>query len=108
MKDKAILISTGEELEIDKSWVTIDVKIPVDSEENVEFIREFLNRYKEEIKIGEDFNLPMQINNPLVRNTGKPNRTYYLLSNGMKVKDDEVIVGRENIRDYKINQINGI
>lgn len=106
MKDKAILISTGEEFEIDKYWVTIDVKVPTNSKESEDFIKKLMDSYKEEIKIEDDFKLQIPANNynPIVES----NRNYYLLSNGMKVKDNEVIVGIENIRDYKINQINGI
>jgi len=105
--DKAIVKKTGEESIITKSWgiKTINISIDIDND----FLKDTLDKYKEEITFTKEID---KLDLPINVNKDEPkewvDNWFYELDNGEKLTKDEVITGTNEIRDYKINQINGI
>ncbi len=91
-KEKAILISTGEEVEITSSYGIKMFSLSIDIElGNIEL---------------SDTNSRFVYNNS--EHDTEDEGWFYILSNGLKVSDDEVITDKNDIRDYKIDKLNGI
>lgn len=80
----AIVKTTGEELKIKNIWgqFTIEIELP-------EELSKFIN-----------------LSPPTDSIKDKGKSWHYLLENGIRYTEDELIVGKSNIREYKINQIN--
>jgi hypothetical protein len=94
--DSVLIKETGEQSTIKTSYgvfeISLEIKdIKMDSVEK-EITENWFQKYvfKDVDKISE-----------------KPGWHYHL-ENGKKVHEDDVIVGKEEIRDFKINQIDGI
>jgi hypothetical protein len=103
--DKAILKKTGKEVKIKKSWGLKTIAVSFDLDNDV--IKDTLDKYKEEITFTKEIpDLPIGINNEEPKEW--LDNWFYELDNGEKVTKDDVVTGTDNIRDYKINQINGI
>jgi hypothetical protein len=102
--EKAIVKKTGEEAKITKSWgvKTINVSIDLDGES----LSNLISKYKEEITFTKELDLPISVNKEEPKEW--LDNWFYELDNGDKVTKDDVITGSEDIRDYKIDQINGI
>ena len=110
--DKAIIKKTGKEAKITKSWgiKTITISIDLDDEKDSK-LANLMSRYKEEITFTKEFDTD-KLDLPIGVNKEEPkewlDNWFYELDNGNKVTKDDVITGDENIRDYKIDQINGV
>lgn len=88
MKDKAIVRKTGEILDIKRHWIVkaISIEFP----EGLEHFNTILE---------EKFAFDIDVEN-------HKNGDHYILSDDKEYMSDELIVGVDNIRDYKItNQI---
>ena len=81
--EKTIIRETGEEHTIVKSYGTFTIGIDIKSYQ---------------IKEKEIINMESDISE-------KADGWYYILDNGEEFKENEIIIGVDNIRDYKINQI---
>jgi len=111
--DKAIIKKTGEEVKIKSSWGVKTITVSFDLDNDV--LKDTLDKYKEEITFTKEIDTeksPFQLDLPIGINNEEPkewlDNWYYELDNGEKVTKDDVVTGTDNIRDYKINQINGI
>ena len=111
--DKAIIKKTGEEAKIKNSWGVKTIKVSINLDDYG--LKDTLGKYKEEITFTKEIDTeksPFQLDLPISVNGDKPkewlDNWFYELDNGEKVTKDDVVTGTDNIRDYKINQINGI
>ncbi len=95
MKDQAIVKETGELLEIEKHWIvkkmSFTIELPDDMSSD---IKEKFEKFSGEFDMKDE--------NPKEHKNGD----HYILSDGNRYMGEELIVGLDNIRDYKINQIN--
>jgi len=91
MKDKALIIKTGEILDVKSQYsvkmMSISIELPDDlkdvlSKKIMDFEQEF--EYKD---------------------TNDKEGDYFTLSDGKKYHEDELIVGLDNIREYKLKNI---
>lgn len=90
MNKKAILKSTGEEVEITSSFFIKEMNLSLSFDDG--------------FSINESYTTSTYIFDTGFNSEG----SYHILSNGKEVSDDEVIIGKTNIRDYKIDKINGV
>jgi len=103
--DKALVKKTGEESKIKKSWgiKTINIELDIDVKADLIVETGFLNgevcTFTKELD-KEKLDLP-----PGVSEENLVDNWFYELDNGDKVVKDDVIIGVEDIRDYKINQL---
>lgn len=88
-KEIAIVISTGEMLDIDNHYIikTMSFELPGD------------------LLIDLDYNKEIDLKIDAIHNVHKEG-DHYILSDGKDYGSNEVIVGLNNIREYKINKIN--
>lgn len=91
-KDKAIVIDTGEILEIKSFYKSMNFTI--------EFPAELKSYISGSV---QDFDQKIFIKSDKV-GTSKPG-DYYILSDGKNYSGDELIVGLDNIRDYKLKKL---
>lgn len=94
MKDKALIKSTGEILEVGGHYIVKNYTATFDLEDiwesnNVDF-SEFGEFDKVELKHESD---------------NKREGMYYKLSDGKEYIDDELVIGLVKIREYKLNKI---
>lgn len=94
MKEKALIKETGEILDIKSKFQKMKLKIDIDN--FPDYLKESLKGFEDDVWIKSDPD-KYQIKN----NEG----SYYILSDGGKYQDDEVIVGLDNIREYKLKNI---
>ena len=89
IKEKAIIKSTGEEVEIKSSYEIMKISCS----------------FSYDFDISEEFDISDKkfVFNGDNDDEGK----YQILSNGLKVNDNEVISSKVDIRDYKIDKLNG-
>lgn len=93
MKDKALIIKTGKILDIIQEYESRNISIDLDN-----IFSNLSEDKKEELS-----EMVEKLTNP---SFSKKEGSYYILSDNMEYYEDEVIVGLDNIRDYKIsNQI---
>lgn len=92
MIDKAFVIKTGELMDITSRYsiklMTISIELPDDMEET-------LKKSMSDNFIG-DFEY---------KDTKDKEGDYFTLSDGKKYHEDELIVGLDNIREYKLKNI---
>jgi hypothetical protein len=112
--DIALVKETGEILGIKSSYGTfiINMDFPegVFSKEQEEKIKEYsklmfesnVNIGKEVLYESDGFKFTREIDEE------KTPKMKYLLENGIEYKEDELIIGLDNIRELKINKLNGI
>jgi hypothetical protein len=109
--DKAIIKKTGKEAKIKSSWGIKTINISINLEDDNDSLSKVVSKYKEEITFTKEIDTD-KLDLPISVNKDKPkewlDNWFYELDNGEKVTKDEVVTGTDNIRDYKINQINGI
>jgi len=89
MKEKAIVRKTNEILDIENHWVIKKMKLSIEFPgfDDLNTVLEENYEYKDTKEIHDEGD-------------------HYILSDGKKYVSDELIVGLDNIRDYKItNQI---
>jgi hypothetical protein len=87
MINKAIVKKTGEILDVERSWIVKKMSIKITTKEDFDFkdqLEKIFGKEDTSIKEGEN----------------------YILSDGKRYISDELIIGLDNIRNYKINQIN--
>jgi hypothetical protein len=95
MKGQAIVKETGELLKIKSHWIVKKMTFSIDMPDDMDFdIKEKFEKYLGEFEIKET--------NPKEHKDGD----HYVLSDGKEYMGEELVVGLDNIRDYKINQIN--
>ncbi len=88
MKDKAIVIKTGEVLDVDGYFKVMNLTISLPIE-----ISDAFKQFESKVYLkSED------------KDTPKPG-DYYTLSDGNRYNGDELIVGLDNIREYQIKKI---
>ena len=91
MKDKAIVIETGEVFDVESHYsikkMTLTIDLPDDLNES---LSESLNGFEQEFEY---------------KDTNDEEGDYYLLSNDKRYTKDELIVGLDNIREYKLKNI---
>jgi hypothetical protein len=90
-KDKAIVISTGEILEV-KSFYKI-MNLTIEFPEDLSWVSGSVQEFDRKIFVKSD-----------KVETSKPG-DYYILSDGKKYSGDELIVGLDNIREYKLKKL---
>jgi len=89
MKDKAIVIKTGEVLDVEGYFTVMNLTISLP----IEISDDVFKQLESEVYLKS-------------RNQDNPKPgDYYTLSDGNKYNDDELIVGLDNIREYKIKKI---
>lgn len=87
--DTVILKENGEQSVIVNTYGVYTIKVSFDNLEGIG--EETLKLYKQQ-QLNED-------------NTKKKDGWYYTLENGNNIHEDDVIVGKDDIRDYKIKKI---
>lgn len=85
-RDKALVIKTGEVLDIEFQYLTKKVNISFDISDSL--LEEISSNFKFEKESSED-----------------KEGNFYVLSNGQKYSEDELIIGLDNIREYKLKKI---
>lgn len=94
MKDKAIVIETGEIFDIVSHWLTkkmtLSINLPDDMDSD---IKEKFEKYVGEFEVKEE--------DPKVHKDGD----HYILSNGKEYIGEDLIIGLDNIREYKLKNI---
>ncbi len=85
-RDKALVIETGEVLDIDFQYLTKKVNISFDISDSL--LEEISSNFKFEKESSDD-----------------KEGNFYVLSNGQKYSEDELIIGLDNIREYKLKKI---
>lgn len=92
MKEKALVIKTGDVFDIEKQYETRNLSIDLDN-----IFSNLSDDKKDELS---------HILEHWVKPNDSKEGTHYVLSDNKEYFEDEVIVGLDNIRDYKIsNQI---
>lgn len=94
MKDSVLVIKTGEILEIVSISVVMDIEI------NITGLDPILEK-----QIIKDFNIELPSSHWSHENTDN-RKSRYLLSDGNTYVSDEIIIGTENIRDWKLKIFN--
>lgn len=85
-RDKALVIETGEVLDIEFQYLTKKV--------NISFVLEEISS-----------NFESQILAFEKESSEDKEGNFYVLSNGQKYQEDELIIGIDNIREYKLKKI---
>lgn len=94
MKGKALIKETGEILDIKQKYqkmnMTFDISMFPDE------LKDELKGFEKEVWVREPDDSNIRINS---------SEDYYILSDGEKYTDKEVIVGVDNIREWKLKNI---
>jgi hypothetical protein len=104
--DKVLVIKTDSEHNITKSWGIKIITVDINNGIAQKYLDDIMIKYKEEITIPDDMELPSNISIDSIQR--HKDNWFYTLDNGETLEEKDVISGKENIRDYKINKINGI
>lgn len=94
--DKALIKNTGELLDIKAAYITMQISFEL-PDELLESLRDIT-----------DANNVSLLNNDTsvnIENTDGPSE-YYLLSDNIRYDKSDVVVGIENIREYKLETLN--
>jgi len=94
MKEKAIVIKTGEILDIENHWLTKKMTLSINMPDDMDIeIREKIENYISEFEIKEV--------NPKEHKDGH----HYILSDGKEYMREDLIIGVDYIREYKLKNI---
>jgi hypothetical protein len=95
MKGQAIVKETGELFDIKNHWIVKKMTFTIDMPDDMDIdVKEKFEKFSGDFSIKDD-NLKEH-----------KDGDYYILSDGNQYMGEELIVGLDNIRDYKISQIN--
>lgn len=94
--DKAIVKNTGELLDIKAAYITKQISF--------ELPNELLESMKD---IKDSNNVPLLNNNTTINIATKDSSPseYYLLSDNKQYEASDIVIGKENIREYKIQTL---
>jgi hypothetical protein len=92
MKDQALIIKTGEILNIEQKIFMVNVSIDIESK-SYERIKEYLKFDNEDKDISDK------------EDNIEKNHIYYRLSDGNTYREDEIIIGLDNIRNFKLETL---
>ena len=90
---KALIKSTGEILDVTQEYslMSIEFSFPIDFPEEISE------------KMKKDFSLTHEVtDNKYKMKTGKAREDYFELSNGETYESDDIVVGTDEIRNWKI------
>lgn len=93
MKEKALIKKTGEILDVENYFIYASISINIDMEEKL----------VEEIK-SSDYSKSVWTFKDDSKVANKEGQHYHL-SDGKQYHEDDLIVGLENIREFKLNEI---
>jgi hypothetical protein len=105
MKEKALILKTGEIFDVESSYIIATMQVSFELEEAL--IKEVEEHVSNSKKVPHN----LQVSNSLwVFNDNKdttPHKegTQYLLSNNKRYHEDDLIIGLEKIREFKLNEI---
>ncbi len=103
-KNKAIVKSTGEVFDIKNEYATFTVNVKFGSDYS-DKIKKIFDSYKLDLDLDITNAIDYTIPSNQVKFTYKPLINKYTLSDGNSYNESELIVGSENIRDFKIDNI---
>jgi hypothetical protein len=97
--DKALVIKTGEILEVDQCYVTMtfDIELPDDFPEEA---KKSLGEWSHQLDIPKD-----RLSKEFKDSNLSEDVSTYVLSDDKRYNQDELIVGIENIREYKLKNL---
>lgn len=104
---KALVKSTGEILNVKNKYVkySMEVSFPDGMSDN---IKKIIDDYQIEYNIDYEFPESSHGSQGLVGIGGRiieSDKTYYRLENGKSYKESELIIGMDNIRESKLNNL---
>lgn len=105
MKEKALILKTGEVLDVHFDYIAESVQVSFELEEEV--IKEVKEHLSNSKKVSSNSQVSKSLWTFVDNDNKEPHKegTHYRLSNGSTYHEDELIVGIEKIREFKLNEI---
>lgn len=105
-KNKALIKSTGEVLDIKNEYATFTVDISFGSNYSDKILKKMFDSYKIDIDFKDAIDYTIDPNDIKIDSKNKSIEiNKYVLSNGNSYSKSELIVGTENIRNSKLDNI---
>lgn len=105
MKEKALILKTGEVFDVESDYIIASMQVSFELEEAV--IKEVKEHLSNSKQIPSDSQVSKSLWTFVDNDNKEPYKegTHYHLSNGSTYHEDELIVGIEKIREFKLNEI---